>query len=141
MTPTRRRFCLPVLALVLALGACKGEEHRLERGLSEVYGEAFVSFPTTDSTTLLVMFPGTAFAGRADAERRGTARKVGEYVRDHYPRYKVLNKVIVEFVSKKEMAADTLKHVAARYTFTRAELGPPPPSAAPATDSGVPPGG
>jgi hypothetical protein len=87
------------------------------------------------------MFPGTAFAERADGERRRTARKVGEYVRDHYPRYKALDKVIVELVSKKEMAADTLKHVAASYTFTRAELGPPPAAAAPAADTGVPPGG
>jgi hypothetical protein len=141
MTPTRRRLRLPVLALVLAcLPACRDKEG-LGNALGEMYGPAIVSFPTTDSTTLRVTFIESPFAGRADAERRGTARKVGEYVRDHYSRYKALDKVTIDFLSKKEMAADTLKHVAASYTFTRAELGPPAAAAAPPADSGVPPGG
>ncbi|HEV7591033.1 MAG TPA: hypothetical protein VGO40_23185 [Longimicrobium sp.] len=113
----------------------------MERELSREYGLAFVDFQTTDSTELRVAFPSSPFADGPDVARRGTARKVGEYVRDHYPRYKALNKVTVEFLTKKETVADTLKHVAASYTFSRAALGPPPGVAAPPADSGVPPGG
>ena len=138
MTPIRRRFRLPVLALVLALGACTGEEHRLERELSEVYGGTVVGFTTRDSTTMVVTVFASQLADAPDADRRVTARKIGGFVRDHYARYKALDKVIVELVSKKDR---TLKHVAASYTFTRAELGPPPAVAAPPADSGVPPGG
>jgi hypothetical protein len=138
MSPTRRRLCLPVLALVLALSACRGEEHRLKRELSEVYGDAVVSFTTRDSTTMVVTVFASPFADRPDADRRVSARKIGGFVRDHYARYKALDKVVVELVSKKDK---TLKHVAASYTFTRAELGPPPAVAAPPADSGVPPGG
>jgi hypothetical protein len=127
MTPIRRRLRLPLLALLLALGACMREEPRLERELGKVYGEAFVGFATSDSTTMVVTFLGSPFAERADADRRVTARKIGGFVRDHYSRYKTLDKIVVEFVSKKEIAADTLKHVAARYAFSRAELGRPQP--------------
>jgi hypothetical protein len=138
MPPTRRRFRLPVLALVLALSACVGEEHRLERELSEVYGDAVVGFTTLDSTTMVVTVFAPPFADRPDADRRVTARKIGGFVRDHYARYKALVKVVVELVLKKDK---TLKHVAASYTFTRAELGPPPAATAPPAASGVPPGG
>ena len=43
-------------------------------------------------------------------------------MRDHYPRYKTVNKVTVQFLTNKETVADTLKHAPASYTFTRAEL-------------------
>ncbi len=122
-----RRLRLPVLALLLVLGACGGDERSLEQALGKVYGEVFATFDTGDQRTLRVTFLSSPFAERPDAERRVTARKVAEYVRDHYLPYKGLDKVAVEFMSKKEMAADSLRHAAAGYTFTRAELGPPRP--------------
>jgi hypothetical protein len=74
-----------------------------------------------------VTFLGPPFAELGAAERRVTARKVAEVVRDHYPRYKALGRVVVDFPTKKELAADTLGHIAASDTFTRVELGPPCP--------------
>ena len=141
MTQTRCRLRLPVLALLLAsVPACR-DKGGFENALGEMYGPAIVGIAPASSGVLQVTFLDSPFAERTDAERRGTARKVGEYVRDHYPRYKAIDKVVVEFVSKKEMVADTPKQVAARYTFTRAELGPPAAATAPPADSGVPPGG
>ena len=125
--PPMRRCAGRLLYLVLALfstvllGACI-DDGGLAAALSKDYGRARVRYGTGDQSALVVTFPTSPFAERADAERRRTALKVAEYVRDHYPRYKGLDKVVVEFMTKKEVAADTLQHVAATYTFTRAEL-------------------
>jgi len=122
----RRRLWLPVLALALVVPACK-DTGQLDHDLSRDYGPVDIHHPTSDQSVLRVTFLSSPFAERGDAERRVTARKVAEYVRDHYPPYKSLSKVMVGFQTKKETAADTLYQVtaAASYTFTRAELGPP----------------
>jgi len=125
-----RRLLRPALALLvlLALPACRDEgRQQLSNELSERYGTAIVGARDSLANALVVAFPSSPFADRVDAERRGTARKVAEYVRDHYPAYKGIDKVTVEFLTKKEMVADTLRHIGASYTFTRAELGPPRP--------------
>lgn len=115
-----------LLALVLALPACRDEgRSQLEYELSERYGMVIVGASDSLANDMVVMFPSSPFADRTDAERRGTARKVAEYVRDHYPAYKGIDKVTVAFLTKKETVVDTLKHVAASYTFTRAELDSP----------------
>jgi len=114
--------------LLLALPACRDEGRgQLENELNARYGMVIVGASDSLANDLVVMFPSSPFADRTDAERRGTARKVAEYVRDHYPNYKGIDKVTVAFLTKKETVDDTLKHVAASYTFTRAELGSPQP--------------
>lgn len=120
----RRWLRLSLLALVLALGACM-ETRALEDALSKQYGEAVVGFANEDRTALEVTFLASPFVGRPDADRRMTARKAAEYVRDHYQRYKALDKVMVRFTSRKEFLAVSPKDIAASYTFTRADLGPP----------------
>ena len=127
MTPSCRRFWFALLVLALVVPACRKEDGGFSEALNNTYGPAFVGSTTADATALEVTFLEPAFAQRADAERRATARKVAEYVRDHYPRYKMLDKVIIAFPTKKELAAEKLPHVAGTYTFTRAELGPPAP--------------
>jgi hypothetical protein len=124
----RRRLWLPVLALALVVPACM-DTRQLDDDLTRDYGPVDINYPTSDQRVLRVTFLSSPFAERGDAERRVTARKVAEYVRDHYPRYKALDKVRVGFQTKKETAADTLYQAtaAASYTFTRAELGPPGP--------------
>ena len=119
----RRIHLLPVLCLALALAGC-GDNGRLANELSKSYGIANVYYENADSTHLRVAFPTSPFAELADSARAGTARKVAEYVRDHFPRYKALDKVTVEFMTRKETEAGG-KNVAARYPFARAELGEP----------------
>jgi hypothetical protein len=114
-----RRIHLPLLVLVLA--AC-GDEGRLADALGKDYGPAIVSYLAADSTHLVVSFLSSPFADRADSARRVTARKVAGYVRDHYPRFKALDQVTVEFMTRKESEAAINKRVAASYTFTTAEL-------------------
>ena len=122
----RRGLWLPVLALALAVPACM-DTRQLDDDLTRDYGPVDIHCATSDQRVLRVTFLSSPFADRGDAERRMTARKVAEYVRDHYPRYKSLNKVMVGFQTKKETAADTLyqARAAVSYSFTRAELGPP----------------
>ena len=119
----RRLLLLPLICLGISLAGC-GDNGRIADELSKSYGFANVYYESADSTHLWVSFPNSAFADRADSARVGTARKVAEYVRDHHPRYKALDKVTVEFQSRKEYEAGG-KHVAARYPFTRAALGEP----------------
>jgi hypothetical protein len=127
MISSHRRFWLPLLVLAFVIPACRKDDGGFAEALSDTYGPAFVGSPTVDATALQVTFLESPFAERGDAERQATARKVAEYVRDHYPQYKTLDKVIIEFPTKKELAAAKLTHVAGRYTFTTAELGPPAP--------------
>ena len=121
----RRRLWLPVLALVLVVPACM-DTRQLDDDLTRDYGPVEIHHPTSDQRVLRVTFLSSPFAERGDAERRVTARKVAEYVRDHYPRYKALDKVSVEFMTRKETEAGG-KHVAATYSFVRRELDAPPP--------------
>lgn len=79
---------------------------------------------TADSTHLRDSFFNSPLAERPDSARAGTARKVAEYVRDRYPRYKALDKVTVGFMSAKETRPGA-KNVAARYRFSHLELGDP----------------
>ena len=119
----RRRLRLGLVALAFAVAACRDEgRSQLEHELSERYGMVIVGASDSLANDMVVMFPSSPFADRPDAERRGTARKVAEYERDHDPAYKGIDKVTVAFLTKKETVVDTLKHVAASYTFTRAEL-------------------
>lgn len=125
-----RRLLRPALALlvVLALPACRDEgRQQLSNELSERYGTAIVGARDSLANALVVVFPSSPFADRTDAERRGTARKVAEYVRDHYLAYKGIDKVTVEFLTNKETVGEKPQDIAARYTFTRGELGPPRP--------------
>lgn len=115
---------LATVAAALLVAACRGEPIRHE--LSKVYGETYVEYESEDSTHLLVAFPNSPFAERPDTTRAATARKVAEYVRDHFPRYKKLDKVTVEFLTRKETER-LWRNIAARYTFTHAELGEPRP--------------
>ena len=121
--PMLRRLLFLALCLPLVLAGC-GDNGRLADELGKSYGIANVYYETADSTRLRVSFFDSPFAERPDSARAGTARKVAEYVRDHYPRYKALDKVTVEFMTKKETYAGG-KNVAARYPFSRVELGEP----------------
>jgi hypothetical protein len=105
------------------------DTRQLDDDLTRDYGPVEIHYPTSDQSVLRVTFLSSPFAERGDAERRVTARKVAEYVRDHYPQYKSLNKVMVGFQTKKETAADSLYQAtaAASYTFTCAELDSPGP--------------
>jgi hypothetical protein len=117
-----RRLSLPLLALAaLAFAAACGTAD-LETSLSDTYGKCLVHPMGSD---LVVTFLSSPFAERAEEARERTARKVAEHVRDHYPPYKGLDKVIVEFQTPKETAAASLAPAAARYVYTRADLEPP----------------
>src|SRR5215213_4521962 len=122
MTPSRLLLWLTLLALVLVVPACM-DTRALRDELSAEYGRAYVGFTTQERDAMEVIFLASPFVERSDAERRTTARKVAEHVRDHYERYKTLNKVIVQFTPRKEITPDmSMDDAAARYTFTRAEL-------------------
>jgi hypothetical protein len=137
MSHTFRRAHLPVLFLLLTLvlGGC-GVDARLEKELTPIYGAVIVS-RTEEAHDVWVSFLNSPFAERADADRRKTARKVAEHVRDHDPSFKTMDKVIVGFMTRKETETSAFRRIAASYTFTRAELGPPRP-ARPAPSTPVP---
>lgn len=128
---------LPVrfFLLTLVLAGCSDADARLEQELTPIYGSVIV---TEEAHDLSVSFLNSPFAGRPDADRRKTARKVAEHVRDHDPRFKTMDKVIVGFMTRKETETSAFRRIVASYTFTRAELEGPArtrPAPSPPADS------
>ncbi|HET7461524.1 MAG TPA: hypothetical protein VFJ82_09745 [Longimicrobium sp.] len=107
------------MPLVLCVAGCKDSE------LNALYGDCLV-VGRNDGKHVEASCTNSPFAERPDRERAITARKVAEYVRDHYVSYQDARDVTVTFWSKKETAKGDIRHPRARYTFTRAELGEPP---------------
>ena len=105
------------------LPAACGDADGMGQALSDTYGRCVAE--RTDDGHFSAVFPESPFAGRPEAERAVTARKIAEYVRDHDPHYKGFKDVRVAFQTKKETARGELKHIAATYVFTRAQLGDP----------------
>ena len=109
-----------VLPFVLCIGGCKRDS-----GLNALYGDCLV-VGRNYGKHMEVSCTNSPFADRPDRERAVTARKVAEYVRDHYTTYQDARDLTVTFWNKKETAKGDFGHPRVQYTFTRAELGEPP---------------
>lgn len=117
-TPSFR--IIPAVVLLLVVAACNT---KVSIGLgTDQYGDCLVGEQAEGR--MMVMCLSSPFAERPDAERKITARKVAEYVRDHEEKYKGARDVTVSFLGKKDVTDADLKRTPA-YTFTHAELGKP----------------
>ena len=130
MTTRMRAFRLPLLVAVLLLSAAGCQRMWDSVSLLVSIGREFdardlhISSKVTPSEAhLTVIFRHSPLADRPEAERRAHARRVAEYVRDHYPRYGELDDVSVAYFRGGYEPAGYLAPPGS-YTFTRAELGP-----------------
>lgn len=113
--------------VLLMLSACvDADDGGVSEALSRDYGSCSTS--SADPGHLTVTCRDSPFAARPNAERKKTARKIAEYVRDHHPKYKGVEDVTVAVLDKKEPEPVLdVRNLTNTYTFTAAELGPPSP--------------
>lgn len=115
------RLAIPLFALaaVLLAAGCGdiADLMRLSSGLTKEFGPA--SLNQTDDGHLTVSLTNSPPA--ADEEQ--TARRVAEYVRDHYRSYGTLVDVTVDFQTHRQVGPVGYTRANGSYTFTRADLG------------------
>ena len=125
-----RRVRLSVVCVstaLMVLSACVAAD---DRGVSEALSRDYGSCRTSSAEPghLTVTCRDSPFAARPDAERKKTARKIAEYVRDHHPKYKGVEDVSVAVLDKKEPEPVLdVRNLGKTYTFTAADLGEPRP--------------
>lgn len=123
------RRLLLVAGLVLIAAACGdlGEVLVLSRDIKREFAASDVSVNLQDGRSVEVSVwrdtpPPTA--GAVAPESDALARRVAEYVRDHYPGYDRLAEVRVELKSRRGAAVNSYAVSDGIYVFARRDLGP-----------------
>lgn len=115
-----------VLPLLLVAGACGelsgliafGNEFRSHFQLNAV------DVKRSDAELALTV-GDERFRSMTDAERAAVARRMAEYVRDHYEGYPRVDAVTLRFAHTRRVAIATTTTTTRVHRFTRADLGPP----------------
>ena len=101
----------------------------LQRGLAREFQTSAVGVNLHNSAYLTVTFSNAPIAEQPEHEQAMFARRVAEYVRDHYAHYERLQSIQVGFASV-EGVGITFTRTRVPYRFTPSELGPPRPAKA-----------
>jgi hypothetical protein len=119
------RLALPLLAIAtLILGAGCGDLKdmlRLSSGISHDFGQNSVNL--SNGHLLTVTLKNSRAAGHPDEAQ--TARRVAEYVRDHYPGFGRLQYVVVAFQQNRQYGPVGYTAGQGSYTFSPGQLGEP----------------
>ena len=118
---------LPLLvATTLALGCADLRDiMTLQQGLAREFNQSAIGVNVNNSVSLTVTFSNSPAADLPDAERAAFARRVAEYVRDHYPHYSALQTINVGFASVTKTGPVTYTNSSVPYRFTPSDLGQP----------------
>jgi hypothetical protein len=108
----------------LACGALK-DMLALQRGLSHEFGTDAISVNVNNGAVLTVLFTNSDAATLASPDRAAFARRVAEYVRDHYAEYGGLARINVGFSRVRQTGVVTVTNNDVPYSFTTQELGAP----------------
>lgn len=100
----------------------------LQQGLVREFGTSAISVNLNGSGSLSVIFSNSPIAALTDSARAAFARRVAEYVRDHYAHYERLQSIQVGFASEKGGFGVRITSTRVPYRFTPSELGPPRPA-------------
>ncbi len=123
------RFARLLLLAVLALPAlaCSdlGELMSLQQELTHEFNTGAVNVNTNNAVHLTVIFSNSPAAELPDSDRAAFARRVAEYVRDHYPGYERLQTIRIGFAKVSGAGAVKFTSSRAPYRFTPRDLGPP----------------
>lgn len=126
------RASLLLLAL-LPLAGCEqverakqvmGEMTQLRSGIAREFGAA-PQVNVSNGRVLTLTFVNSGFEKLPDAQREATARRVAEYVRDHYAGYARLSEVGVAFASQRKAGPVTTTETRPRHVYSTAELDAP----------------
>jgi hypothetical protein len=118
---------LPALA-VLAGCADLQDLRTLASDIGRDFGTANVNIGLNNRVNLTVTFTDLNPAVVPDTAHPAFARRVAEYVRDHYPGYGRLHTVRVAFADQMGAGPVRVTRGTATYEFTPAQLGPAPPA-------------
>jgi hypothetical protein len=117
------RLAVPLFALTAVLLAAGCGDFtdlvQLSSGLKKDFGQASVNLTNGSHLTVTFTNPPPA-AASSEAQ---TARRVAEYVRDHYRKYGALEDVTVAFETHRQYGPVGYTRGNGSYTFTRADLG------------------
>lgn len=116
-----------LLALTLSVAACGGfgDMIALQRGLAHEFGTDAIGINVSNNSVLTVTFANTPAATLPDSDRAAFARRVAEYVRDHYPEYPTLAEINVGFSQVHSAGIVTVTNTNVPYTFPTKALGAP----------------
>ena len=115
---------LRVALLLAAIGCADLKDiFSLQRGLSREFQTNAISINLNNSTDLTVSFTNAPVADSAETARAAFARRVGEFVRDHYPHYDRLQRITVAFSTSSSAGPVRFTRTEAPYRFTHADLG------------------
>ena len=128
-----RRVCRPRLFGVIALlgggalVACADLKDMLslQRGLAQEFQTEAISININNSVNMTILFSNSPVAQSSDSEQSVFARRVGEFVRDHYPKYDELQTIAVGFSSVRGTGAFHITNTRVPFRFTPQDLGPP----------------
>ncbi len=128
-----RRALLSLLGVAGAFGCADLKDLlSLQQGLAREFETSAIGVNLNNSAYLTVTFSNAPIADQPEPEQAAFARRVAEYVRDHYARYDQLQSIQVGFASVKGVGI-TFTRTRLPYRFTPSELGPPQPSKATST--------
>ncbi|SRR6266568_2227411 len=120
-----RRALLSLLAAAAALGCADLKDMvSLQQGLAREFHTSAINVSLNNSAYLTVVFSNSPVADWSEGEQSAFARRVAEYVRDHYAHYDQLQSIQVGFASVKGVGI-TVSSTRIPYRFTPSELGPP----------------
>lgn len=94
----------------------------LQQDISRRFATPATSVEIYNGTVLSVSFANSSIGGQSDDQREVFARKVAEYVRDHYAGYPGLSAVAVSFTNVSSTGPITLTSSQSGYTYTVSEL-------------------
>ncbi|HEX8318515.1 hypothetical protein [Longimicrobium sp.] len=123
----RRLLLVPGLALLAAGCGDLGEVLVLSRDIKREFAASDVSVNLQDGRSVEVSVwrdTPPATDGAVAPESDAMARRVAEYVRDHYAGYDRLAEVRVELKSRRGAAVNSYAVSDGFYVFARRELGP-----------------
>ena len=98
----------------------------LQQGIVQQFGDSDIGINRNTSGLLTVTFTNSHFAALPDSAQAAEARKVAEYVRDHYPEYGGLTQVSIALRSQQGGGGFSVSTSNVPYSWTTAELGPSP---------------
>ena len=119
------RALLPVAVLSLAACADFKDLIALQRGLMAEFPAAAINVNLTNDH-LTVLLQDSTTSNLPATERAPFARRVAEFVRDHYAGYDKLADVSIGFSRTKRLGPLTSTRTETPYSFSHAELGPAP---------------
>ena len=119
----RALFCVMVGASTVGCADLK-DILSLQQGLAREFQTSGISVNLNNSAYLTVVFSNSSIADSSEAAQSAFARRVAEYVRDHYAHYDQLQSIQVGFASVKGVGI-TFTSTRIPYRFTPSDLGPP----------------